>query len=226
MKNKIKAIIFDMDGTIINTEGLWKKIIFDYLKNRGITKYTPAFLDRMKNSSGGGLINTSTIMKEEFKFEESIPELVAQKTLISLEYMQKYPIQFINGFPEFHKTLKEKFIPTGIGTNSNIKTLELISNKLNFKNFFGSNMYSMEHVGNIAKPNPAIFLHVAEKLNIKPSQCLVFEDSITGFKAAKAAGMALVAIKNKFNKDVIHHADFAIDDYTQAHAIIEKLYTK
>lgn len=221
--NKIKAVIFDMDGTIINTETLWKKIIFDYLANRGITKYSPTFLNKLSNSSGGGLINASTLMKEEFNFKESINELVTQKTMLSLEYMQKYPINFINGFPEFHKKLQEKMIPTSIGTNSNIPALNLLSEKLNFKSFFGNNIYSMEHVGNKAKPDPAVFLHAAEKLNVKPSECLVFEDSITGFKAAKKAGMTLVAIKNEFNKDLLHHADYAIDDYTQADEILKKL---
>jgi HAD superfamily hydrolase (TIGR01509 family) len=220
---KIKAVIFDMDGTIINTESLWKSIIFDYLKNKGITKYTPAFLDKMKNSSGGGLINASTIMKEEFSFKESIEELVKQKTKFSLEYMKKHDIHFINGFINFHKKLQEKLIPTSIGTNANIKTLNLLNKKLNFEQFFGKNMYSMEHVQNKAKPDPAVFLHAAQNLNIKPEECLVFEDSITGFKAAKNAGMTLVAIKNQFNQDILHNADYSIKDYTQAYNIIEKL---
>ncbi len=220
---KIKAVIFDMDGTIIDTEYIWKKVISDFLLKRGIKKLTTYQSNKLKNSSGGGLPKASEVLKNEFNFSESIDQLVEEKTILSLEYMKKYTVNFIKGFPDFHKKLQAKSIPTSIGTNSNIVTLDILSKRLNFKQFFGNNMYSMEHVGNKAKPDPAVFLHAAKKLNVKPSECLVFEDSISGFKAAKKAGMMLVAIKNDDNKDILHAADYIINDYTDTKKILENL---
>ena len=72
-----------------------------------------------------------------------------------------------------------------------------------------------------AKPDPALFLHAAEKLNAAPENCVVFEDSIWGFKAANAAHMKCIAIKNNRNQD--HHSENthgAIDSYDEAEAVI------
>lgn len=225
-ENKIKAVIFDMDGTIIDTEHIWQRVMADFLFNKGVAQISPRLKDALKNSSGGGSYQAVTLFKQEYNFPEPVEVLLKEKIDMSMEYMQKYEINFIKGFQEFHAKLREQNIPTSIGTNANIPVLTLLNNKLNFNQFFGPNLYCMEHVGNKAKPDPAVFLHAAEKLNVKPEECLVFEDSISGFGAAKKAGMTLVGIKNQYNKDIINQADFAIDDYTQAHEIIEKLYKK
>ncbi|MBU4269401.1 HAD family phosphatase [Candidatus Dependentiae bacterium] len=225
-ESKIKAVIFDMDGTIIDTEHVWQKVIYDFLAKRGITQLTEDQKVILKNTAGGGLPQAASFFKQSFNFQESLEELIEEKVKMSVEYMQKYPINFINGFENFHNLLKKNHIPTSVGTNASIPTLELLSQKLDFKKFFGSNIYSMEHVGRKAKPDPAVFLHAAEKLNVKPEECLVFEDSISGFSAAKKAGMTLVAIKNDQNKDILYHADFAIDDYTQADEILKKVSKK
>lgn len=220
---KIKAAIFDMDGTIIDTETIWQKVMSDFLANKGITKLTPLQKKAIDDSAGGGLPRAAEIFKQEFNFKESIEVLVQEAANLSLEYIQKYQVNFIKGFPDFHKFLESNAILTGIGTNAGLTTLNLLTKKLDLQSFFGKNIYSMDHVEKKAKPNPALFLHVAKKLNVSPKECLVFEDSIAGFKAAKKAGMTLVAIKNKKNSNILDQADFVIDDYLQANKIIKKL---
>jgi len=226
IESKIKAVIFDMDGTIIDTEYVWQKVISDFLSKRGITELTIEQKQILKDTAGGGLPKAASFFKQTFNFPENLEDLIQEKVNMSIEYMQKYPVSFINGFENFHDILRKNNIPTSVGTNASIPTLDLLAKKLDFKKFFGKNIYSMEHVGRKAKPDPAVFLHAAEKLNVKPEECLVFEDSISGFSAAKKAGMTLVAIKNDQNKDILYQADFAIDDYTQAGEIFKKVSKK
>jgi len=172
IKKKVKAIIFDMDGTIIDTEAIWKNVTLDVLK-----------------------------------------EL-------------KGDIAFIEGFKEFHTTLREHNIPTGIATNASESHLQQISEQLKFKDMFGAHIYSIAHVNYRAKPDPAIFLHVAEKLGVKPEECVVFEDSLPGFSAAKAAGMQCIAIKNSINSGFLDTVHEAIENYHHAHAALTRLTKK
>jgi len=92
--------------------------------------------------------------------------------------------------------------------------------------FFGANLYCIEDVGNKAKPKPDIFLHTAKKLNVTPSECIVFEDSLFGFQAARAAGMKCIAIKNSINQNNLKLVQQAISSYHEAEAALSKILLK
>lgn len=223
IKNKIKAIIFDMDGTIINTDNLWKQVIKQVLASHGITTISEKSKAILKNTASSGLVKTASILIEEFKLQISVEDLVKQKLELSEEYLIKSKIDFIHGFPDFHKRLQANQIKSGVATNANIRSVDILIPKLRLDSFFGSNIYSIENAANKAKPDPDIFLYTAEKLNAKPEECLIFEDSIVGFNAAKAAGIRCIAIKNKTNLSSLHLVDGAIDSYDQAENEIKKV---
>jgi len=69
--------------------------------------------------------------------------------------------------------------------------------------------------GNKGKPDPEIYLKVAQELKISPTECVVFEDSIFGLEAAKAAGMKVIAITTSFSRDKLQLADIIIDSFTE-----------
>ena len=223
IKNKIKAILFDMDGTIIHTEHVWKEIILQFLNCQGIKNLSDQQREILKNTSGAGLLKTLTVLKEEFNLPYTVDELLHKKIEVSKEYFSKNHIEFIDGFASFHNKLKKANIASSIATNANIKVLDCLNKKINLESFFGKNMYTMEHVGNKAKPDPAVFLHAAKQLNVKPEECVIFEDSLVGFKAAKAAEIKCIAIQNKFNQDILHHADGIISNYHEAEKELEKI---
>ena len=215
IKEKVKAIIFDMDGTIIKSEHIWKEAVKNVLQKRGFDSLTEKQTETLCSLSGIGLENASKVIKKEFKLSDSIEELVKEKK----DFAKKrflHDITFIDGFETFHKKLQQFFIPTSIASNCDLTSMNIINKKMNFSQFFGNNVYSIEMIGNKAKPDPAIFLHAAEKLNVKPSECIVFEDSIFGFQAANAAGMKCIAIKNNLNKNNLSLANYAIDNYDDA----------
>ncbi len=223
IKTKIKAIIFDMDGTIIDTENMWRNATKNLLKLHGINEITEKNKQAFVKTAAGGLHVYCQILKNEFNIPLTIEQLIKQKMEFVRKKVAETKINFITGFIDFHNKLKNYNIATSIATNANIEGLNILNKKLNLQDIFGQHLYSMEHAGNNAKPNPDVFLYAAKKLNVKPEECIVFEDSLVGFKAAKAAGIKCIAIKNESNKNFLSHVDGMIDDYSQAEQTIKTI---
>jgi beta-phosphoglucomutase-like phosphatase (HAD superfamily) len=222
IKSKVKAIIFDMDGTIINTEQAWKNVTIDVLKARGFTTFTPEqemFLDSL---SGTSLPIAVDKLKQFFNLPHPTEELIEHKIQLARHYLSQ-DVFFIEGFESFHKRLQTIALPTSIATNASPETLIQMEQKLKLSQFFGKNLYCSADVGFKAKPDPAVFLHAAQQLGAMPNECIVFEDSIPGFQAAKAAGMRCIAIKNNINKHFLDQVTNAINSYHEAEEVLKKL---
>ena len=225
IKEKVKAVIFDMDGTILKTEQFWLDATFDLLQARGVTELTPEQKKYLKTFSGIGTKVAAEILKKEYNLEGEIHHIADElKERATKRYILS--IEFVVGFEDFAHQLKAHDIAIGLATNADVATLEALSEKMDLKKFFGDKLFSIGHIGNIPKPDPAVFLHAAKELNIKPEECIVFEDSIFGFEAAKAAGMKVIAIKTEFNEESRGHAHHAIDHYGEAVDAIKDLLKK
>jgi beta-phosphoglucomutase-like phosphatase (HAD superfamily) len=222
LKSKIKAVIFDMDGTIIKTEHIWNDISKEVLSSYGITTFTPEQLQVLDTLQGGGLSFAAQVLKEHFKLPYSPDEIIRKNLEVARVRLDRDKIDFVDGFELFHQKIQNLFIPTGMATNADLESLQSLTQRLRFERFFGENMYCVSHVGK-PKPDPALFLHTAEKLNAKPEECIVFEDSLVGFKAAQSAGMKCIAIKNSGNQNVLDYVHDAIDNYHQAEDVLKKL---
>lgn len=222
IKNKIKAVIFDMDGTIIKTEHYWDEATKQILFNRGIKDFSDEQNKLLISLSGIGLTKSAQILKQEFKLVDCVETLVEESKQTACKLFES-GVDFIDGFETFHKKLQLHLIKTSVATNADLKSLNLLNKQMNLSKFFGSNIYSVESIGNKAKPNPDIFLHAAKKLNVEPHECIVFEDSLFGFQAAKAAGMKCIAIKNSINQKNLDLAHHAIDSYHEAEQALIKL---
>ena len=94
---------------------------------------------------------------------------------------------------------------------------------MQFERFFGNNLFSVSHVNDVPKPDPTLFLHVVKQLQKNPEECVVFEDSLPGFEAAKRAGIRCIGIKHDRNKEHRDLADAVIDTYHEAYEILKKL---
>ncbi|MBL4588328.1 HAD family phosphatase [Candidatus Babeliales bacterium] len=224
IKQHIKAVIFDMDGTIIQTEPLWDRITSDTLRlcNIYVEKLTDRDKSYLNSLSGAGFREALQMLKQYFKLSISLDEFVHQTKEISSQTFNA-PIQFINGFENFHTLLQEHKVPSGIATNAHRENLDFLSEKLNFNKFFGKHLYASSDVGNRAKPDPALFLHTAKQLGVQPHECVVFEDSPYGFKAAQDAGMPCVAIAHSRNSKYRHMAHGVIHSYDEAMNILHDI---
>lgn len=222
IKNKIKAIIFDMDGTIIDTEKAWRNVTLDVLQKNGFEQLSSDQEQFLGTLSGMGLVNAVVALKNYFNLQQSIEELTAHKLELANFHLSS-SVEFINGFQEFHQKLQAHAIPTSIATNASPENLKHLIHSMKFDQFFGKNIYCIADVENKAKPDPAVFLHAAKQLGVDPSECIVFEDSLYGFQAAKAAGMKCIAIKNNLNKHLLNQVHDAIDSYHEAEKVLKDI---
>lgn len=226
IKDKIKGIIFDMDGTIIETELIWKNALERMLLGQGVTHDLGAPGSVGEKMIGKEMSESIELLRETFNITRENAELVTD-TLAHARDLFQETIEFIPGFENFHNILIEAEMPVCIATNCDPDSLEHLKKKMDLPKFFGQHIYCLAHVENKAKPDPAVFLHAAAQMGVKPEECLVFEDSYYGFMAAKAAGMHCIAIKNNKNKDFFEeHTHGGISHYDEAIDLIIDLTGK
>jgi len=194
MLKKYEAIIFDLDGTLVDSMWMWLEIDVDFLKSKG--KEVPKNLQ--KNIEGMSFTETAKYFIEEFSLSESVEELkTIWRDMASKYFMEKVHLK--EGVYEFLTYLKEQNIPLGIATSNTKELTKLAVEKNEIKHFFKSIRTSCEV--DKGKPYPYIYLKVANDLNVKPNKCLAFEDTEAGMNAALSAGMDVISIYDKTSED-------------------------
>ncbi len=211
---KYKAIIFDMDGTITDSEHIWKSTTKELLTSKGIQVTDELHSELEKELKGSAIHNTCALLKDRFELEHAVEELMQEKKHISSQLF-KEGLKFIDGFETFHKTVINNQVMVGIATNADDNTLKISKETLALEEYFGNHIYNISDVNNKAKPDPDLYLHAAQKLGVAPEFCIAFEDSAHGVRAAKRAGMFCVGINTAGDRDALHESDLIIDRYDE-----------
>jgi len=211
---KYSAIIFDLDGTIIDSEHIWKRATVCMLESKGIHLSQETKQDLTTKLHGIGVIESGKLIKAYFNLPESPQQLVDEQNVLASKSYKK-EIKFIDGFLPFYKKLAQLPLKTGIATNADAQTVSIAQNKCNLKKYFGSHIYCVNDVNNICKPEPDVYLHAAKKLNVNPKQCIAIEDSMLGIQAAKKAGMFCIGINTNKNRAALKQADFIAERYDE-----------
>ncbi|HTD40909.1 MAG TPA: HAD family phosphatase [Mucilaginibacter sp.] len=203
------AAIFDMDGTLIDNTPYhyksWQALFRKYGKGElpKQTYYTEI--------SGVPIMETLKRLFGANRDEEDLKELLKEKEEFYRKEYAPYLVA-IGGLENFLSGLKSNGVKMAMATSATVEDIDFILNKIPIRDDFDE-IVNTSMVSN-PKPNPDIFLKAAEKLNIPPERCVVFEDSLAGIKAANAAGMKVVGITTGHPASDLHPVDLVIDDYT------------
>jgi HAD superfamily hydrolase (TIGR01509 family) len=185
----IEAVVFDLDGLLIDTEQLWDEVREALVRERGGRWHDRAQADMMGMSSN----EWSRYLHDELGLEEPPDEL----NRIVVERMQeryREGLPVIDGAVEAVRRLAERW-PLGLASSSNRPLIDLALEGMGVSDLFRSTV-SSEEVGR-GKPAPDVYLEAARRLGITPDRAAAVEDSANGIRAAKAAGMLVVAIPNR-----------------------------
>lgn len=200
-----KAVIFDMDGLLIDSEPYWKiaeKKVFGDLGLR--------LDDNLLRQVMG--FRLSEVVKHWYHYQPWEHPNFEQTEADVLSHVEQLILEHANAMPGVHELLnllQEKRIPMAVASSSAMRLIETVVDKLQIKHYFQF-LYSAEFEP-YGKPHPGIFITTANKLRVQATDCLVFEDSINGVIAAKAARMKCIAVPETIS---LSDKRFAIADST------------
>jgi len=210
LKNK-KAVLFDLDGTLVDSMWMWETIDIEFLGKYGYS--CPPELQ--KTIEGMGFTETAVYFKERFSLPMTLEEI---KECWSQMAMDKYRTQvpLKPGALEFLRYCKDQGIATGIATSNGRPIVDAVIEALQIGEYFQEVATACEVEK--GKPEPDIYL-VARRLQVAPEDCLVFEDVPAGILAGKRAGMTVLAVEDDFSRELSGEkkalADGYICDYSE-----------
>lgn len=209
LENK-EAVIFDLDGTLVDSMWMWREIDIEYLGRFGI----PLPEDLQSRIEGMSFSETAVYFKEVFKIPDSVEQMKKDWNDMAWDkYMNEVPLK--PGVAKFLGGCKERGIKLGIATSNSRELVENIVAVHNLGDYFSCIMTGCDVAH--GKPSPDIYLAVAKELHVEPSKCLVFEDIIPGIMAGKNAGMEVCAVEDAYSihakEAKIQLADYYIEDY-------------
>ncbi|MCR5670166.1 MAG: HAD family phosphatase [Butyrivibrio sp.] len=207
-----EAVIFDLDGSLVDSMWMWKAIDFEYLRSFGIDP--PETLQ--KDIGGRSFIETAEYFKERFNIEDSIEVIGDTWNKMAWDkYTNEVPLK--NGVDRFLDDCMDKGLRLGIASSNSTELIEQVLCSHNIKDKFESIKSGTEI--KVGKPAPDVYLAVAKELNVDPDKCLVFEDLVDGIKAGKNAGMTVVAVSDDYSRhsdDIKKEiADYYIEDFRE-----------
>lgn len=204
----IRAVIFDMDGLLIDSEPIWREAEKEVFATVGIE-----LTDEMCFKTVGLRIEEVVeFWRRQYPWHnrssEEVKKDINQK-VIELILKKGNALPGVEGLIDF---FAKKEIPMAIASGSYYEIIHAVVEKLKLASYLKV-IHSAEEETH-GKPHPAVFLHAAEKLNVPVWECLVFEDSFNGIIAAKAARMKVVAVPEDIHRGKLHFhaADLILHD--------------
>ena len=188
LREPVDAVVFDLDGVIVDSEHVWDEAREGLAKERGGRWHEDAQRDMMGMSS----VEWSRYMHDVIGLPEP-PEKISAEVVRRLEAIYREDLPVFRGAPEAVERLAAKW-PLAVASSSNRPLIDLVLELSGLARFFQATV-SSEEVQH-GKPAPDVYEEAARRLGVEPSRCAAVEDSESGIRSAKAAGMRVIAIPN------------------------------
>lgn len=206
-----KAVIFDLDGTLIDSMSLWRTVDSEFLGNRGIVVPHDLF-DHLP--AGNSFIQTAQYFKDRFALADSVESIMQEWTdMVFHHYESDIPLK--EGVLELLHEIQRRKVKLGLGTSNSYELAEKVLNLNKIWELFDTAVTGDQDV--LGKPFPDIYLRAAQRMDVHPEECIVIEDTITGVRAGKSANMKVFAIydpdSDKEKPQIIKTADSYFQDY-------------
>jgi HAD superfamily hydrolase (TIGR01509 family) len=208
--SEIDAVVFDLDGLLLDTEQVWDEVREALVRERGGRWHDRAQADMMGMSSH----EWSRYLHEELGLSEP-PEELNRIVVERMQERYRDGLPVIDGAVNAVRRMAERW-PLGLASSSNRPLIDLALERMGVADLFHATV-SSEEVER-GKPAPDVYLEAARRLGVPPERLAAVEDSASGIRAAKVAGMRVVAIPNRHfppGDDVLALADLRLDSLAE-----------
>ena len=184
----IDAVIFDLDGVLLETEEIWDDVRAEFVRQHG-GRYDEAAQRAMMGMSS---LEWSRYIHEALGVGDA-PDAISAEVVRRMARRYRDHLPLIEGAREAVERLAARW-PLGVASSSNRPLIDAVLELAGLADFFGATV-SSEEVPR-GKPSPDVYLEAARRLQVEPERCAAVEDSHSGLRSARAAGMRVVAIPN------------------------------
>jgi HAD superfamily hydrolase (TIGR01509 family) len=205
----IKAVLFDFDGVVVQSERLHMESFMELLSPFGVDVSEDRWYREFAGTGSRSIIER---LAKEHHIKADISELVERRKKLYEARVEKGELRETHGVKSFLETIRKKHIKTAIVSGSHRSNVALAVSLLGMEDLFDL-VVSGDDL-DVRKPDPGPFLHAAKKLGMKPGECLVIEDSYAGCEAARRAGMRLVVVRSPASKG-LYGFDAIINDFSE-----------
>ena len=201
-------LIFDLDGTLIDSTGLWVEVDKIFLARRG-AEYTQEYYEGVAHTI---LQNCAIFTKEYLNLEESCEEIIAEWMDLAQNAYDNVPIKA--GVRQFLEQCRDKGERMVVFTACVPEHYETALKHLELEPFFEQVIYAQKM--GMDKKSPEIFLKVCEMLGVTPEECIFYDDSVTACAAAKEAGMEVIGVYDAYFEDKRPDMERICDRYIES----------
>ena len=207
----LKAIIFDVDGTLVDSLPYHHESWRIFFKNNNLEEND--FNEILKEYKGGGTLELMTSVFGDMYTKDELKTMTDDKEIIFRD-IYKSKIYPIDGLKKFLDNLKENNILLSIGSNAIRKNVLMTIEELSITNYF-SYIICGDEVSK-GKPDPEMYIKTLSNLNIRKDECVIFEDSIEGVTAAKNADIKVIGVTSSQSSEILKSvgAFKTIENYT------------
>lgn len=219
---EIRCLIFDAEGVVIDTEGLWDDCQRVFFERHSLGAYDRAHWK--PQLAGRSLIDGVRLIQASLPLRGDPEKLATERRAIMARLLNN-AVDFVPGFRDCLRDLQAAgYRHSCVATSMHPLLFDVVDRRLGLRGLFGETAAgdSQKH-GRIffsadvrrAKPAPDVFLYAAQAMRVPPAECVVFEDSPGGIVGARAAGMHTIGIATSFAPEILREADHVIQDFAE-----------